>query len=99
MRYLELDKKGRIKTFKGDFELLLKERREKRVSRIVPESLLLRWLFLLLRWLFSDDGKVANWTRRWRCRWRVVIDGKVVGVFEDRREAILFEKKKIVQKT
>lgn len=96
MRYLELSKQGKVRTFKGDFEIELRERKEKRVSRIVPKNWFLRVFFLVLRRLFSDDGKIAEWTRRWRCKWVVVIDGMVVGEFENRRQAILFEKKLIV---
>ena len=92
MRYLELSKSGKVRTFKGDFKLELRERRETRVSRIVPKSLFLRALFLLLRKLFGDDTLVAQWTRRWKCVWLVVIDGEVVGEFEDRKKAIELEK-------
>ncbi|MEM3426669.1 MAG: hypothetical protein QW212_00210 [Nitrososphaerales archaeon] len=93
MRYLELSKEGKVKTFKGDFELLLKEKKETRVSRIVPENIFLRIFFLLLRRVFGDEGKVADWTRRWSCRWVLLVGGEKLGVFKDRKEAIEFEKK------
>ncbi len=98
MRYLSIDKQGNIKTFKGDFELEMKDRKETRVSRIVPRNPLLRVFFLVLRSIFSDESRVANWTRRWRCEWLVVIDGKVYGTFKDRKQAIEFEKRLVIRR-
>ena len=67
---------------------------ETRVSHIVPESLLLRGEFVLLRAVFGDSGRVASWTRTWRCWWQVDLrpsDGPVVGGFLSRDSAIEFE--------
>lgn len=43
----------------------------KRASNILPSTLAPRLAFQLLRKLFTDKGKVAEWTREWRCRWIV----------------------------
>ncbi|AKJ36878.1 hypothetical protein U876_23830 [Aeromonas hydrophila NJ-35] len=70
---------------------------QQRVSRIVPTSWLLMSAFLVIRKLCSDDSKLAAWTRRWGCEWKVLIDGKTYGPFQSRSAAILFEKDKIYQ--
>lgn len=43
----------------------------RRATHILPMSFFLRSLFILLRRLFGDNGRVAAWTRRWRCNWLV----------------------------
>lgn len=43
----------------------------KRASHVEPVNFALRVLFYLLRFLFTDTGKVADWTRNWPCYWRV----------------------------
>lgn len=96
MRYIEIHKNGTIRTFKNDFDLDLKSKTEIRVSRILPKNIFLRFTFILLRKLFGDDGKIANWTRNWRCTWIVIIDGKIIGEFQNRKDAILFEKKYVI---
>lgn len=68
---------------------------KERVSRIVPTSLPLMLAFSTLRAIWPDDSKVAAWTRRWRCQWKVLIDGQAYGPFNSRPEAITFEKNKI----
>lgn len=42
----------------------------KRASHVEPDSCLLRLLFHLLR-KFGETGKISNWTRNWKCLWRV----------------------------
>lgn len=42
-----------------------------RISHIEPCQFALRAVFHLLRWVFGDEGRVAQWTRTWRCLWRV----------------------------
>ena len=42
-----------------------------RISHIEPTKWLLRWLFHRIRGCFGDRGRMAAWTRRWCCRWRV----------------------------
>ena len=82
----ELETVGEIARAFGD------KIKEERISRIVPENPLLRFLFLFLRKTFGDKGKVANWTRRWKCRWIVQFkDGKVLGPFNERASALQAE--------
>lgn len=42
----------------------------KRASHVEPASLYERWFFHFLR-LFGDKMRVAEWTRGWKCLWRV----------------------------
>ncbi|HCG2921387.1 hypothetical protein ACV1DG_22960 [Aeromonas hydrophila] len=70
---------------------------QQRVSRIVPTSFLLMAAFLVIRKMCPDKSKLAAWTRRWGCEWKVLIDGETYGPFQDRAEAIAFEKEKIYQ--
>ena len=42
-----------------------------RISHIEPTGWSQRWLFHRIRGCFGDDGRMAAWTRRWRCLWRV----------------------------
>lgn len=61
----------------------------RRVSHIEPCDPILRVLFRLVRRVVSDGGRVAAWTRAWRCRWRIdIIGGPTFGGFSDRHEAI-----------
>jgi len=50
----------------------------RRLSDVEPDWLPLRLLFRLVRRLFGDKGWAAEWTRNWRCRWRVDL-GRVGG--------------------
>lgn len=45
----------------------------RRFSEIVPVNPALRVLFRVLRWVFGEEGRVAEWTRTWRCRWEAMI--------------------------
>lgn len=55
-----------------------------------------RWAFRVLRSLFGDRGRVAQWTRRWRCLWTVeVIACHAYVVFERREDAVRWELKHI----
>jgi len=69
----------------------------RRASWIEPHSWLLRLVFRGLRRLFGDCGKVAEWTRTWRCQWRVDFrplgESFVVGPFRMRSEAVEYEAK------
>lgn len=71
-----------------------------RVSHVEPANPCLRWCFHRLRIRFGDDGRIARWTRSWRCRWRVnmgllrgtIYLGNAFGApFASRQEAIDFE--------
>lgn len=42
----------------------------RRASHVEPVSVPLRLLFYILRW-FGDKNRIADWTRNWRCGWRV----------------------------
>jgi hypothetical protein len=44
-----------------------------RWSEILPCNLELYIWFRILRFLFGERGKVAQWTRRWKCRWRMTV--------------------------
>ena len=73
----------------------LGESRTARASHVLPYFLPLRWVFHVLRWAFGEAGRVAAWTRTWKCLWFVdarpaglrVLDG----VWQDRDAAITAE--------
>ena len=44
---------------------------EKRASHVEPVNLFLRIVFHTLRSFAKDKNVIAEWTRRWPCRWRV----------------------------
>lgn len=44
-----------------------------RFSEIVPVNPVKRAAFRALRWAFGEEGRVAEWTREWRCKWECVI--------------------------
>ena len=64
----------------------------RRASRVEPWNPLLRTAFRALRWAFGESGAVAEWTRKWKCFWRVDLrlsGGPVLPVeFADRAAAI-----------
>ncbi|WP_029523588.1 hypothetical protein [Persephonella sp. KM09-Lau-8] len=91
--FIEIDKKGKVRFFEGDFDLSVKNKKVKRVSKIVPQNLLLRVAFVLIRSLVPDNSKIADWTRTWKCNWIVVLNGKKYGNFKNRKKAIEFERK------
>ncbi len=63
--------------------------RHNRVSHVEPINTVLRGFFHLIRKRVSDDSKLAEWTRRWRCQWRArIFDGPTLGPFTDRQKAI-----------
>lgn len=47
--------------------------RKQRFSEIVPVHPVKRLAFRALRWMFGEQGRVSDWTRRWRCRWEATI--------------------------
>lgn len=66
----------------------------RRASHIEPAQRLRRMAFHALRALFREEGRVAEWTRGWRCRWRVDLrpsGGPVAGSFLFRDNALAFE--------
>lgn len=63
-----------------------------RLSHIVPLWEPARSLFKLLRLIFGDRGKVAAWTRTWRCWWKVtIISTGRWNIFRDRADAVKWE--------
>ena len=75
---------------------------KQRLSHIEPTNAVKRWAFHRLRRLFGDEGRVSDWTRRWRCQWRVnfaptngdIYDRDDQGrPFLDRSSAVAFEER------
>ncbi len=67
----------------------------RRAALVEPYRLPLRWGFRVLRRLFGEHGPEAEFTRRWRCRWRVdarLLGGPVEGPFQDREGALAAER-------
>lgn len=44
-----------------------------RFSEIIPVNPWLRRMFRVLRFVFGEEGRIASWTRRWRCGWECII--------------------------
>lgn len=52
---------------------------KKRASKIEPVGICRRLIFRLLRACVSEDSRTAEWTRGWRCHWRVrIVNGPVL---------------------
>lgn len=71
----------------------------RRASWIVPTRLSLRVAFFLLRSMFGDRGRVAEFTRGWRCDWTVDLrlsGGPVVTGFSSRESAVEYEIKYVL---
>lgn len=64
----------------------------RRVSNIYPVNTLLKYLFISIRRFVKDESKIANWTRDWKVSWSVYYKNKSYGCFNDRKEAIKYEK-------
>lgn len=65
----------------------------RRASHIWPENIFLRVAFILVRAIFGE-GRIADWTRGWRCSWIVDLrrsKGGILGPFSSRGEAIAAE--------
>lgn len=64
----------------------------RRQSRVEPQDRILRVFFRAIRFLCGDRGRIAAWTRRWRCLWMArIFGGPTAGPFADRAEAIEWE--------
>lgn len=75
-------------------EVFVGEVRSRRASHVEPVSPILRGAFRLIRRSVADTSRLAGWTRRWPCRWRVDLrlsGGPVFGRFADRAAAIAAE--------
>lgn len=60
-----------------------------RASHVLPVNPVLRVAFRVLRWVFGDEGRAADCTRNWPCKWSVeIIGGPNLGVYDSRSEAI-----------
>ncbi len=94
---IEIEKDGKIKGFSDEVPQFITAKliEKKRVSRIVPQNTILRGIFLLIRTLVPDNSEIAEWTRKWKCSWIVVIGRKKYGPFKNRTKAIQFEKELI----
>lgn len=70
---IDLDDSGATFVLDDDtYSLLgLGEASVRRASHVVPACRPARWAFRLLRTVFGESGRVAAWTRSWRCRWVV----------------------------
>lgn len=65
-----------------------------RASHVLPVHLVPRLTFCALRKLFGESGRIAAWTRRWKCPWFVDLapsGGPTLGPFPVRSEAIAAE--------
>ena len=78
---------------RGLSEALGEVTKRDRAGHVYPSSFVLECGFRALRKLFSDSGRIAEWTRGWDCDWKVVLmDGtRLRGMFETRRDAIRAE--------
>ena len=64
----------------------------RRQSLVEPQNRTLRVLFRAIRFPCGDRGRIAAWTRRWRCLWMArIFGGPTAGPFADRAEAIEWE--------
>ena len=63
--------------------------RVERASHVVPVNAILRLAFRVLRRTFGERGRVADWTRSWRCRWfAFMVNGPRLGPFDLRSDAL-----------
>ena len=76
--------------FIDEIKKIKKEGISRRVSLVIPENKILRFLFILIRKL--KIKKLDNFTRKWNCRWIVIINGEVVYKGNNRNKALEFEK-------
>jgi len=64
---------------------------DQRAGYVWPKSKVLRSLFKGLRKLFGRKGRVADWTRGWRCAW-IVVDAETMeqlpGVYDSHDKAV-----------
>lgn len=92
MRQRLVIRKGYVTGFADEVLLPMTDVVRRRVSHVVPSHPVLRACFQILRAIVPERGRIAEWTRSWRCDWRVLIGRESFGPFVDRAEAIRFEK-------
>lgn len=91
---------GEIKTVgKPPFNLPTKTLCKRRLSTITPVMALNPFTataFKVLRKVFGDDGRVAAWTRTWRCYWKVtILSTGEWSIFRNREDCIAWELEKL----
>jgi len=76
----------------SSLDLPLGNGRRTRLSHIRPEKFWKKAAFILLRKVFGDRGRIAEWSRTWRCEWRcTIITTGDSAVFENRQAAVDWE--------
>ena len=66
--------------------------KRKRYSEITPTNPFLFVAFRLLRLAFGEKGRVSDWTRSWRCEWRMeILHSGLTRISRDRQELIDLE--------
>lgn len=94
---LIINEDGTIQSIKNegeDFDLFDAESEVNRASHVEPVNRTLRRAFHFLRKVFGENGRVGNWTRRWKCEWRIdmsPVGGMVFYGFASRADAIAYE--------
>lgn len=39
----------------------------------MPCNMFLFIMFRILRKIYGEEGPVSNWTRRWKCKWKLTV--------------------------
>lgn len=93
-----IDENGDMLFLKNETSVIfldLGEVKTRRASHVEPDNSTLRVVFHVLRFVFGETGIVSDFTRRWRCLWRVntaPVGGPILtGRWRDRQEAIVAE--------
>jgi|688.fasta_scaffold1399723_2 hypothetical protein len=92
MPVIFIDCDGLTEGLASDVTRMLKLSSRRRVSRIEPTNRAVRWMFYRIRNRCRDDSRLAEFTRRWPCRWQArILDGPILGPFDSRQAAIAAE--------
>lgn len=84
-----IDEDGMTHGLKSSLTEALGLRNRERVSHVEPVNRALRWLFHFIRSRVSDESRLAEFTRRWPCRWQAnIFSGPTLGPFRVRQAAI-----------
>ena len=92
-----IDEQGDVKFLVSDATrpFLDETSKVQRASHVEPWNIPLRWAFYAIRKVCGEYGKMAEFTRKWPCYWRVnlsPVGGPIVPVeFANRDSAIEFE--------